>query len=83
MAKENITKFFDAAVTDKTLAAELAALATEHGCDFTAEELLELGAVRPLSDADAEKAAAGSHTLTLDPHGSGKIQPQGFQAKDK
>lgn len=45
MAKEIITKFFDAAVTDKALAAELTALATENGYDFTAEELLELGMI--------------------------------------
>ena len=83
MARESIARFIDAAMTNMALAAKVAALAAEHGYNFVAEELLELGAVRPLSDADAEKAAAGSHTLTLDPHGSGKIQPQGFQAKDK
>lgn len=59
MAKENITKFFDAAVTDKTLAAELAALATEHGCDFTAEELLELGVARPISENEASAVSGG------------------------
>lgn len=59
MAKENITKFFDTAMTDKALAAELAALATENGYDFTVAELLELGAVRPLSDEGVEKVDGG------------------------
>lgn len=51
MEKENIAKFFDKAITDRELAEKLAALAVENGFDFTAEELLELGATRPLSDA--------------------------------
>lgn len=54
MAKEVITKFFDAAVTDETLAEELAVLATENGYEFTAAEFLGLGAARPLSDEDVE-----------------------------
>lgn len=62
MAKENITKFIDAAMTDKALATKLAALATENRCDFTAEELLEFGAARPLSDVEAEDAAGGAGT---------------------
>lgn len=74
MAKENITKFFDAAVTDKTLAAELAALATEHGCDFTADELLELGAAIPLSDDETEKATAAGLSITWNAFGPVKIQ---------
>lgn len=44
MAKENIRRFIDVAMTDKSLAEKVAALATEHGFDFTAAELLELGA---------------------------------------
>lgn len=40
MAKENITKFFDAAMTDKVLAERLAALAAEKGHNFIAGELL-------------------------------------------
>ena len=59
MAKENITKFFDAAMTDKALAEKLAALAVEHGYDFTADELLKLGAARPLSDEDLENTVGG------------------------
>ena len=59
MAKENINPFFDTAMTDKTLAAKLAALAGENGYDFTAEELLELGAARPLSDGEVAGAAGG------------------------
>ena len=47
MAKENIAKFFNEAMTDKTLVEKLAA---ECGFAFTAEELLALGAARPLSD---------------------------------
>lgn len=60
MAKENITKFFDAAMTDKALAAKVAALATENGYDFTADELLELGAARPLSDSEVENAVGSA-----------------------
>ena len=60
MAKENIARFIDAAMTDKALAAKVAALAAEYGYAFSAAELLEMGEVRPLSDADAEKAAAGA-----------------------
>lgn len=59
MAKEDITKFFDMAVADKTLAAELAALATENGYDFTAEELLELGETRPISDEESNQIQGG------------------------
>ena len=62
MAKENIGKFFDTAMTDKTLVEKLAALARESGYDFTEEELLELGATRPLSD-DAATDAAGGYTF--------------------
>lgn len=62
MAKENITKFFDAAMTDKALAARFAALAMENGYDFTAEELLEFGVTRPLSDDEMEKIT-GSRTF--------------------
>ena len=59
MAKENIARFIDAAMTDKALAGKLAALAVENGYDFTAEELLELGAARPLSDEETENAFGG------------------------
>ena len=79
MTKENIAKFFDAVVTDKTLAAELAALATENGYDFTAEELLELGEAWPLSDDDAEKAVAAGVTITSNPFGPGKLKGSDFR----
>lgn len=46
-------------MTEKVLAKKLAALAVENGFDFTAAELLEFGAARPLSDTDAENAARG------------------------
>ena len=59
MAKENIGKFFIEAMTDKTLAEKLAALAGENGFAFTAEELLELGAQRPISDEDVEGVTGG------------------------
>ena len=62
MAKENITKFFEAAAADKALAEKLAALAAENGYAFTAAELLELGAARPLGDEEATKAVGGSRT---------------------
>ena len=57
MAKENIAKFFEAAMTVKALAEKVAALAAENGYYFTAAELLELGEARPLSDEEA--AATG------------------------
>ena len=63
MAKENIAKFFDTAMTDKALAAELAALATENGYDFTVAELLELGAAYLISNNDAGKAVAAGGGL--------------------
>ncbi len=59
MAKENIAKFFNAAMSDKALAENLATLATENGFEFTAEELLELGSSRPLSDDEVADAAGG------------------------
>lgn len=59
MAKENITSFFDAAMTDKALAGKLAVLAAEHGYDFTADELLEYGSERPLSNEEADGVAGG------------------------
>ena len=72
MAKENIAKFFDSAMTNKALAEIIAALATEHGYDFTAKELLEFGAMRPLSDADAENAAGGIVVYRFDQVQNGK-----------
>lgn len=59
MARENITKFIEAAMGDRALAGELAELATECGYSFTAEELLALGASRPLSDDDAGRVSGG------------------------
>ena len=59
MSKENIAKFFEAAAADKALAEKLAALAAENGYAFTADELLEWGAVRPISDEDAEQNVVG------------------------
>ena len=59
MAKENIAKFFGAAMTDKALAEKAAALAAESGYDFTAAELLELGTARPLSDEELENTGGG------------------------
>lgn len=59
MAKENISRFIEAAITDKALAAKVAALATENGYGFTADEFLELGETRPLSDNDAGDARGG------------------------
>lgn len=56
MAKENIAKFFCLVMTNKLLTDKLAALAAENGFDFTAAELLEMGAARPLSDGEAAAA---------------------------
>ena len=79
MTKENIAKFFDAVVTDKALAEKLAALATAQGYAFTAEELLELGEARPISDDDAKKAAAAGVTITSNPFGPGKLKGSDFR----
>ncbi len=65
MAKENIAKFFNAAMTDKALSEKAAALASENGYDFTAAELLELGSARPIADADMENAAGGVMTIGI------------------
>ncbi len=58
MAKENIAKFFNAAMTDKALAEKLAALAAENGYDFTAAELLELGSAKALFEAKGADISA-------------------------
>lgn len=47
MAKENIMKFLEAAIGNRTLADKLSALAGEHGYQFTAEELQSLAAATP------------------------------------
>lgn len=60
MEKENIARFLDASMTDKALAAKLAALAAEYGYDFTAEELLEFGSARPLTDAETDHVSGGT-----------------------
>ena len=65
MAKENISKFFNTAMTEKTLAEKLTALAGESGFAFTAEELLELGAARPLSDGEVADAVGGNRRLSI------------------
>ena len=44
MAKENIEKFYNMAMTDKTLAEKMDALVAESEYEFTVAELLELGA---------------------------------------
>lgn len=59
MAKENIIKFFDAAMADKSLAEKVATLAMKNGYDFTVEELLKLEVDCPLSDKDAENVQGG------------------------
>lgn len=59
MAKENINKFMNAIATNEKLAERLAALAVRQGYDFTAADLLELGAVRPLSDTESGDVAGG------------------------
>lgn len=66
MAKENIARFIKATMTDKALAAKVAALATEHGYGFTATELLAAGdkadsptAVQSLSDTDMGAVSGG------------------------
>lgn len=71
MAGESILKFMEAAVTDEALAEKLSALAAEYGYDFTAEELMEFGSVRPLPDEEAE-AIQGGIFMFGRPKGTGK-----------
>ena len=55
-----MANFFDAILTDEALAAQVAELAGKAGYPFTAEDLLELGKARPLSDDETAQAAGGS-----------------------
>ena len=66
MAKENIARFFEAAMTDKALAAKVAALAAKHGYGFTAAELLAFGATRPISDGDVKDVSGGRREYHLE-----------------
>lgn len=66
MVKEVITKFFDAAMTDKVLAEKLAALAEENGYNFTAAELLEVSAIQPITDEEMEIAAGGGKETLME-----------------
>lgn len=59
MAKENIVAFSKAIMIDKSMAAKVATLAAKHGYSFTAEELLEACAARPLSDAEMKGVTGG------------------------
>lgn len=59
MAKENIARFIDATMIDKALAEKFTALAAEYDYDFTVEELLGFGAVRPLSDENIAGVSGG------------------------
>lgn len=65
MAKENIVKFFEAAVSDQGLAEQISGLAAENGCAFSAQELLEIGEQRPLSDEEVDDAAGGNILIDL------------------
>lgn len=75
MAKENISRFIDTVMTDKALTTELAALASENGYPVTAEGLLELGMIQPLSNDDAEGASGRGPTTGLNPYGSRRTLP--------
>lgn len=66
MAKANIPKFLGAVMTDPVLAKKVAALAAEHGYDFTVAELLEYAVARPLSDEEAAGVAGGGRPRSLD-----------------
>ena len=57
--KTAMARFFDAIFTDETLAAQVAELAGKAGYSFSAEDLLEPGKARPLSDGEAAEAAGG------------------------
>ena len=59
MAAKNIVAFSKAITTDKALAEKVAALAMKHGYGFTAEELLEACAARPLTDAEMAGVIGG------------------------
>lgn len=59
MAKETMTEFLKASAANPELAGKVAALAAEYGYEFTAEELMEFGSVRPLPDEEAEAIQGG------------------------
>lgn len=61
MATENVMDFLEAAMTDRTLAEKLAALASENGFECTAEELLELGEAMPIADDETDGAVGGKN----------------------
>lgn len=65
MAKENIEKFFETAMVDPVLAGKVAALTAKSKYEFTAAELLEWGAARPLTDEEAMGAAGGLLLISL------------------
>lgn len=76
MAKENISRFIDAATTDKALAEKVAVLASENDYDFTADELLEMGAACPFPDNNFKNIRGGIRpfipTTPKHPPGPGK-----------
>lgn len=60
MKNENILRFFEEVMTDRTLAEKLTSLAGENGYEFAVEELLELGEVSPVTDEEIDSAAGGA-----------------------
>lgn len=60
MAKEAIAKFMEAAVTDRSTAEKVSALAAKCGYAFTADELLAVEATQEMSDDEIEEATGGS-----------------------
>ena len=65
--KTAMARFFDAIFTDEALAAQVAELAGRAGYSFSAEDLLELGKARPLSDSETAGAAGGFEPCDNEP----------------
>lgn len=59
MANESIKKFFEASLTDQTLAKKLSVLAAQEGYKKAAEEFGALGETSELSDDESAEVSGG------------------------
>ena len=86
MPKKTVMDFLTAVTTDETLASQVAELAGKAGFPFSAEDLLELGRARPLSDEEAAGAAGGGASPWSTIHKSelagGPVKTRGQELRD-